>query len=238
MTSASALLDVRTELKTLAHPQRMAGARRFFKTGERVEGYGVAAPELRRIAQGLYRPAKLWSPKEREDFATALWACGTMEEGHIACYLWKRFAKTFGASEFRLFTDWLDAYVHNWAHCDGLSLWLLGGALANEPALAARLVPWTRSRNRWRRRAAAVALVYSARRGQLTNEIFATAKPLLPDAEDIVQKGVGWLLKETYPKRPAALMKFLLPLRDKTSRLVLRLAAEKMSAADRARLLS
>jgi len=45
------------------------------------------------------------------------------------------------------------------------------------------------------------------------------------------------VLKETYPARPAETMKFLLPRAPRTPRLVLRLAAEKMSAQDRARIL-
>lgn len=53
----------------------------------------------------------------------------------------------------------------------------------------------------------------------------------------MVQKGVGWLLKETYPKKPGEVMRFLMPLRESTTRLVLRYAAEKMSGKDKARLL-
>jgi 3-methyladenine DNA glycosylase AlkD len=53
----------------------------------------------------------------------------------------------------------------------------------------------------------------------------------------MVQKGVGWLLKETYPKRPKEVVAFLVKNREKTTRLVLRYAAEKMSAADKARVL-
>ena len=54
----------------------------------------------------------------------------------------------------------------------------------------------------------------------------------------MVQKGVGWLLKETYPKRPAEVVRFLLARRKKTTRLVLRYAAEKLTAADKARVLA
>jgi 3-methyladenine DNA glycosylase AlkD len=96
---------------------------------------------------------------------------------------------------------------------------------------------WTQSKNRWKRRAAAVALVYEGRRGRNTESILRIADLLLGDPDDMVQKGVGWLLKETYPHKPAHVMRFLMPRRQKTTRLVLRYAAEKMSAADRARLL-
>jgi 3-methyladenine DNA glycosylase AlkD len=60
----------------------------------------------------------------------------------------------------------------------------------------------------------------------------------MEDEDDMVQKGVGWLFKETYPKRPSDVVRFLLANRTKTTRLVLRYAAEKMTAADKARVLA
>ena len=75
-----------------------------------------------------------WPVAERDRFCTELWAGGKNEEGALVCYVYKRFAKTCGAREFRLFTQWLDRYVENWGHTDGLSLWLLGASIANVPA--------------------------------------------------------------------------------------------------------
>jgi 3-methyladenine DNA glycosylase AlkD len=53
------------------------------------------------------------------------------------------------------------------------------------------------------------------------------------DKDDMVRKGVGWLLKETYPKRPREVIRFLNDWRAGAPRLVLRLAAEKMTERDR-----
>ena len=39
-----------------------------------------------------------------------------------------------------MFEHWVDRYVKNWAHCDGVSTWLLAACIANQPALADRLV--------------------------------------------------------------------------------------------------
>jgi 3-methyladenine DNA glycosylase AlkD len=89
-----------------------------------------------------------------------------------------------------------------------------------------------------KRRAAAVALVYSAKRGEHTRAILRIAAPLIEDEDDMVQKGVGWLLKETYPKKPVEVVRFLVANRAKTTRLVLRYAAEKMTASDKARVLA
>jgi hypothetical protein len=54
----------------------------------------------------------------------------------------------------------------------------------------------------------------------------------------MVQKGVGWLLKDPYPKKPRETLEFLDGWRTRAPRLVLRLAAEKMNERDRRRLLT
>jgi 3-methyladenine DNA glycosylase AlkD len=96
-------------------------------------------------------------------------------------------------------------------------------------ALADRLTRWTKSKNRWKRRSAAVSLVYEAKRGKNTEIILHICDLLLRDTDDMVRKGVGWLLKETYPKRPREVLDFFEDRRATAPRLVLRLAAEKMT---------
>jgi 3-methyladenine DNA glycosylase AlkD len=113
----------------------------------------------------------------------------------------------------------------------------LGASIENHPELVKKLLPWTRAKKRWKRRASAVSLVYSAKRGEHTEEIIRIAQPLLADPDDMVQKGVGWLLKETYPKKPREVMRFLTPQTQSIPRLILRYAAEKMSKEDKTRLL-
>jgi 3-methyladenine DNA glycosylase AlkD len=232
------LSDIHAEFRRLADPQVRAALDRFSQPDQRTASYGIAAPAIKQLAQNTYRCMRTWPVTDRDRLCEELWKSGTNEDGALVCYVYRRFARQCGAREFRMFTRWLDHYVNNWGQTDGLSLWLLGASIANDPTLIARLDPWTRSRNRWKRRAAAVSLVPSARRGLHTRDIFRIAGPLIPDRDDMVQKGVGWLLKETYPKKPAEVVRFLLPHRDQAPRLVLRYAAEKMTVSDKARVLA
>jgi 3-methyladenine DNA glycosylase AlkD len=160
-----------------------------------------------------------------------------LEEGGIVCHLYRRFAKSCAEREFRMFEQWVDRYVRNWSHCDGVSTWLIAASIANRPGLADRLAGWTKSKNRWKRRSAAVSLIQEAKQGRNTETIFHICDLLLGDTDDMVRKGVGWLLKETYPKRPRQALDFLDPWRAHAPRLVLRLAAEKMTVKDRTWLL-
>ena len=126
------LKEVRAELRRLASERVRISIDRFFTPDQPVDSYGVASPDVKRIAQGVYRQLKPWPEAERDRFCTALWKSGKNEEGALVCYVYRRFAKQCGAREFKLFTRWLDRHVHNWGHTDGLSLWLLGASIANE----------------------------------------------------------------------------------------------------------
>jgi 3-methyladenine DNA glycosylase AlkD len=226
---------IRARLKKLGTAQGREAVQRFFK--QPVKPYGVAAPQVKKLEQEVWRQVKGWSVEDRNWLCTESMKSGMIEEGVLVCYLYRRLAKTFGESEFSLFGRWIDRYVRNWAHCDGIAAALIAAAIENEPALIFRLFPWTTSRNRWKRRAAAVSLVREARRGRHIPEILQMAEALIRDEDEMVQKGVGWLLKEAYPPNPEPVVAFLLRWRACTARLVLRYAAEKMTPGDRRKVL-
>jgi len=231
MTIDQLVSSVRAELAAAVDQDFRRGQFRFFQ--EQVDNYGVRGHQVKRIAAELYRRVKAWPAAERNKLCEALWKSGKLEEGVVAIYLYRRFQRQCGAAEFRIFARWIDRYVRNWAHTDGVASWLLAACIANAPELIEQLSAWTKSANRWKRRAAAVALLQEAKLGRRTQEIFHIASLLVEDPDDMVQKGAGWLLKETYPQRPRETVKFLATCKRRTTRLVLRYAAEKMSAADK-----
>jgi 3-methyladenine DNA glycosylase AlkD len=231
MTVDELLAATRDELKARADPKFLEGARNFFV--ERVDPWGVRSVDLKPVEQMVYRELKRMSAADRNKFCNQLWKNGKLEEGIIVCHAYRRFASQCGTCEFKLFESWIDKYVKNWANCDGVSSWLLAASIANDPALKSNLPAWTKSRNRWKRRAAAVSLLQEAKKGRSTEDIFRIACELVHDTDEMVQKGVGWLLKETYPKKPEAVVAFLEEMRP--PRIVVRYAAEKMTKADKAK---
>ena len=234
---AAALLNsVQQQLREAAEPEFAAGVRNFFR--EPVDPYGVRSHKLHRISSAVYREVKRWPKPERERFMVALWESGKLEEGVIVNHVYRRFSKDFGEREFAMFEKWLNRYVRNWAHCDGLAGWLLAGAIRNQPRLIEQLAPWTKSKNRWRRRAAVVALLQEAKAGRHSESIFEICAMLRDDTDDMVRKGVGWILKEAYPAKPREVAAFLDDWRATAPRLLLRIAAEKMTARDRKWLLT
>jgi 3-methyladenine DNA glycosylase AlkD len=221
------LKSVRRQLREAAEPDFAAGVRNFFR--EPVDPHGVRSGKLHGISSAVHREVKHWPKAERDRFMTGLWESGKLEEGVIVSHVYRRFSKEFGEREFALFEKWLNRFVKNWAHCDGLASWLLAGAIRNQPRLIEKLAPWTKSKNRWKRRAAAVALLQEAKTGRNTESIFEMCTMLRHDQDDMVQKGVAWILKEAYPKRPREVVDFLDDWRATAPRLLLRIAAEKMT---------
>jgi 3-methyladenine DNA glycosylase AlkD len=110
---------IRTQLEDAVDPVFRDGQRGFFK--HQVDTYGVRGAELQAIARGVYREVKAWPCGDLNRFCTELWKSGRLEEGVLVCHVYRRFAARCGSTEFRMFEQWIDRYVNNWPHCDGIS---------------------------------------------------------------------------------------------------------------------
>jgi 3-methyladenine DNA glycosylase AlkD len=77
--------------------------------------------------------------------------------------------------------------------------------------------------------------------GLFEKEIIRVANLLLGDDEDdadkMVQKGLGWLLREWTRDYPHRAVPFLMKIRTEAPRLVLRTACEKLASAEKKRVL-
>ena len=60
---------------------------------------------------------------------------------------------------------------------------------------------------------------------------------LLPSDDDMVQKGLGWLLREAAKANPEQTVAYLMTIRERSPRLVLRTACETLPVATRERVL-
>jgi 3-methyladenine DNA glycosylase AlkD len=68
-------------------------------------------------------------------------------------------------------------------------------------------------------------------------EIQKLSDSLLTDQDDMVQKGLGWLLRETAKFDPKRTVLYLMKIRDHAPRLVLRTACETLSAQTKKKIL-
>lgn len=215
---------IRAEIKRRASPENGELARRFFV--EPVKTYGLRAGQIQEVVRLIY-PEVRGSLSLALDVAEELMESRVLDEASVGIRLLKRMTRLFTPELFEVFDGWVD-YLTNWANTDALSTWLISETVRLDPGLVEHLIPWTASENCWRRRAAAVSLVPIARKGEMLKEVFMIADRLMTDEDDMVQKGVGWLLKEASREHPVEVRDYLLRWREEAPALVLRYASEKL----------
>ena len=228
---------IRRVLKDGGSAPHSEDVQRFFK--EEVQSRGWYTAELRKFAVRFRRSIV----RERGmDFlvqvADELFSGRILEEQVMAVFLLEKQTKNFGENEFQLFASWLDR-VSSWADHDALAHYLLAPMVAADPARCRQVFQWAKSGNRWRRRAACVALIRGARERRFFEQIVRLSNQLLhnQDEDDMVQKGLGWLLRETAKADPKRTVPYLMKIRKNAPRLVLRTACETLPAATRQRVL-
>jgi 3-methyladenine DNA glycosylase AlkD len=208
----------------------------FFK--EEVQSRGWNTKELRKVAVRFRRSM---AREKGMDFvvrvADKLFSGRMLEEKVFAVLLLEGETEDFGDREFRLFASWLDR-VTSWADHDALAHYLLSPMVSGNPGRCRQVFLWAKSKNRWRRRAACVALIRGARQKQFFPEIALLTDRLLDDEDDMVQKGLGWLLRETAKYDCNRTVPYLMKIRERAPRLVLRTACEKLTPAERKRILA
>jgi 3-methyladenine DNA glycosylase AlkD len=116
-----------------------------------------------------------------------------------------------------------------------LAHYLLSPMVNAKPARCREVFPWAKSKNRWRRRAACVALIRGVREKKFFAEVTRLSEMLLSEQDDMVQKGLGWLLRETAKSDAKRAVPYLMKIRGRAPRLVLRTACETLPAAERRR---
>ena len=213
-----------------------AEVQHFFK--EEIQSRGWYTGELRKLAR---RFTKVIRSEEGLDYLVAvadnLFQGNVLEEKVLAVLLLEPCVKDCTAAHFKVFDQWLDR-VSTWADHDALVQYLIGHMMVADPRRLRRVLVWARSKDRWHRRASAVALLRGTNQGLFWDEVQKITHTLLEDEDDMVRKGLGWLLRETARHDAAGTMPLLMSIRGSAPRLVLRTACERLSAEDRKRVLA
>ena len=235
-TPAAVAAQIRRALRDGGSSEHAEGVQWFFK--DEIKSHGWYTADLRRAAVRFRREVR----KERGlDFlvevADHLFSSSVLEEKVAAVFLLEKLDAEFGDREFKRFESWIDR-ISSWADHDALVHYLIAPMVASKPARAKAVFRWARSPNRWLRRAACVALIRGARAKMFFPEITKLANSLLTDEDDMVQKGLGWLLRETAKFDAGRTVPYLMKIRERAPRLVLRTACETLPPAVRKRILA
>jgi 3-methyladenine DNA glycosylase AlkD len=219
---------IRSELAQQVDEKTKASYQRYFKEG--VTAYGVKSSLVTKIAAKYYPQVKPLGKKEIFRLCEELLKSDFNEEAFIACEWSYRIHSLYEPDDFPMFERWIEKYINNWAKCDTLCNHSVGALVDKYPQYISNLKQWAKSENRWLRRAAAVTLIIPAKRGKFLKDIFEIADILLTDADDLVQKGYGWLLKDASLKHQIEIFDYVMKYKTIMPRTALRYAIERMPA--------
>lgn len=233
-TPAGIAAEIRRALKNGGSAEHATGVQWFFK--DEIKSHGWYTADLRRAAIRFRCELR----KEREipflvRVADQLFSGSTLEEKVVAVFLLEKLDNEFGDREFKLFESWLDR-ISSWADHDALVHDLIAPMVVSKPMRARMVFRWAKSPKRWHRRAACVALIRGARTRMFFPEITKLSDLLLADNDDMVRKGLGWLLRETAKFDPKQTVPYLMKIRKSAPRLVLRTACETLSPGAKRRI--
>jgi 3-methyladenine DNA glycosylase AlkD len=236
ITPAYIAAHIRRFLKDGGSAPHAEGVQWFFK--EQVKSRGWYTGELRKVAirfrrtiireQGLPFLLKV---------ADKLFRGRVLEEKVFAVLMLEKIVGHLGDAEFALFVSWLPR-ISSWADHDALVHYLIAPLIAARTSRAKAVFVWARSPNRWHRRAACVALIQGTRRKMFLPHVKRLTAKLLCDEDPMVQKGLGWLLRETAKHSAPEMIPYLLQIRCRAPRLVLRTACETLHVSTRKRILA
>jgi len=227
--------EVKNRLEKYSNPEK---ARRKRVHGEKLyqeipKLYGVPTPFVRKLSSEFFKKVKKQPKQEILQLCNDLLVSGYSEERTIAFDWAFQLRRMYKEPDFRFLENWLMKHVLGWGACDDLCTHALGAFIYQFPEFIQKTREWTRSKNRWVRRASAVCLIYSVRRNEHLKDVFETADALLSDQDIMVQKGYGWMLKEASNHYPKEVFDYVMKNRREMPRTALRYAIEKLSPEHR-----
>ena len=188
--------DIRAAVEAASGHRTPSPDRKFNKDDEFV-AYGLKTDLWRDVMRDYRVPIKALSVEDRLDLADELFRMRIGELGHSAIYALALGVRDLGPQHFERLDRMADGFT-GWSHVDDFCIGVLQPLLlAHRAETLALLERWNRSPNRWKRRASVVAFVRKVgESGEFTDDALRLCETLVGDPEDLVQKGVGWALKD------------------------------------------
>ena len=233
--------DIIERLKSVASAEKREVQLHFFKTGEGEYGYGdnflgVMVPQIRVIVKEchnlieLEEIEKLLHSEFHEARLTALLLLVKMYEckGRQSM-LCSYSPECLREKIFNIYISNTD-YINNWDLVDLSAPNIVGNHLFNGDC--SLLYEFAQSDHLWKQRIAVVATLTFIRKGDSTHT-YTLAKLFMDTHHDLMQKAVGWMLREAGKRDTNQLRNFLNEYKSKMPRTMLRYAIEKFSTDER-----
>jgi len=212
--------DVLSDLKKSSSKKRAETSKRFFKTGKDEYGegdifWGITVPDVRKVAK-KYKELPI-------DEVLILLKNKIHEVRQCAvCILVLRY-KDNPSQIYKIYLT-NTKYINSWDLVDMSAGLIVGQYLNDKPKKI--LITLAKSENLWERRIAIVA-TYNFIYNKKYKDTFNIAEILINDKHDLIQKAVGWMLREVGKRSQGLEEEFLEKYAKTMPRTTLRYAIER-----------
>ncbi len=170
--------NIRLEIKELFnHPENVKDYSRFYKDNE--DHIGLVTQIIRKLSSEKFKEVQHFDKKQIFELCDLLLELKDSTLQNISFDWAFRLNKKYTKDDFSIFERWIDKYVNSWSSCDDLCCHAFGYFLFSFPEFIPEIHNWTTSKNLWKRRASAVAFIYSARKGKYLDDVLKIAGSLL-----------------------------------------------------------
>lgn len=128
-----------------------------------------------------------------------------------------------------IYEKWIDEGIHGWGECDQFCYRLMNPMLVKYPEVYDYIKKWTDQDNFTYKRIGLIT--FNGSSGTVASSFEAIEEivnKLKTDDDKLIQKAVGWVLKDCYKKHPDALESYLRAHVHSMSRTTFRYALERM----------
>ena len=220
--------DAIDELRALANIDIAKSSQRFFKTKKGEYGYGdiflgIRVPKIRKIAK-KYKNLSL------DDISNILQSKYHEERPFGIVLLVNLFQKNLFRDEIYTLYIKSSKYINNWDLIDISAPHIVGKFLIDKNRTI--LYKLALSTNLWERRVSIVSTFAFIRENQFQDTL-KISQILINDSEDLINKAVGWMLREVGKRDLLLLETFLRENYNNIKRVTLRYAIEKFDKKKR-----
>ncbi|MBU4536833.1 DNA alkylation repair protein [Patescibacteria group bacterium] len=162
-----------------------------------VISYGIRTPILHKIFKQFNKDVENLDLKDSFDLIILLYQSQIQEQIFFGTYILKLKKEDFKKSDLYIINK-VSSYFTSWGVVDNFCMDVLQPILLKFPKEILSLMnKWNSSENMWRRRASVVVFVRTiGESGKFNSQGLKLCNNLIRDEEDLVQKGVGWALKD------------------------------------------
>jgi len=232
----SKISELKKELKSLSNPQKIKIYKNFHKTQEGTYAHGevflgVTVPQLSILAKKYYENISL-------DEISNLLDSNIHEEKYIAVIILVKKYKSNVPDRNIIFDFCINnaSRMSGWDLVDSMAHQIVGHYLywcgKDHPIYKILLTNLAKSDNIWQKRIAIISTYYFIKQKEF-DETIKIAEILLKDKHDLIQKAVGWMLREAGKRDLNVLKGFLKKHYKIMPRTMLRYSIEKFSKKER-----